>query len=859
MPRRSQAKTYPIFTISAIALLGSLFFGIQYYAALQTQREASREISELEKIDTISIPAEKTKQEAISLTLKNAQEKLVLSTFITRITAAGAGFVTAGGFLLAIFQYLDLRRKEQEQEIHKQYSELWEGLLQTEASNSRFVISLLDLYDVFQLQSPSPDQIETSLSALGVFGRVLKGKLFNISQDLRDLADYAYARSFKLCLSKFPDNFKTFSWQGIRCANLDLSASNLDLSRLDLRDTCLDGGNFSELQLKNAILTGSSLRMCNLGGANLYGANLDNTDLTDADLSYADLTNANLNNANIFNTNLAGSILKGSSIGFETIDWRLSINWRDAIFDDAIKEKLFVKYGPNNKDGVKILFLLYEYPFKVSGGGWTAAYHIIRTLRLKGANITVAVPWHNTQISQYVLGSDITLIPCGSEEKEAGGSGQSSSEEPQYTATYDFKLIADFAFALIDIIQQKQNQYDVIIAHDWLTMPAAYQLSKRLMCPWIAHFHSIGSQRQKKPVNPGILQIEKHYSGLADHIFVPGKQTKRLLAADYAINETRISVIPNPMLFEVETHDFHFKTSTVGEYHSQRVIYTGRLQWQKGIDVFISLMDAISSMRPGTDFRIFGKCEENKLDYYNNLELVESVNVCGEGGLLRGPLPDNVRIVDILAVEEGLEQDFLEYRPIDIACNWESIKNQSYTLSACDAMTSNAHSLHYWFRLEAIDTDSRKQTYLVRIQGWEHSGLASLIKFDKKKPATNIYKRFKTWETREDVFTGASVCVVPSRHEPFGMVVLESMARGVPVIYPSHSGVADKMHSGIKVNFEDHDKVYSEIIRLLDSPEYWKEIVDQQLEEIQKYAEFSKDELPNDMLRHMMKRVHKKS
>ncbi len=48
-----------------------------------------------------------------------------------------------------------------------------------------------------------------------------------------------------------------------------------------------------------------------------------------------------------------------------------------------------------------------------------------------------------------------------------------------------------------------------------------------------------------------------------------------------------------------------------------------------------------------------------------------------------------------------------------------------------------------------------------------------------------------SWNERFEAYSHATVVVVPSRAEPFGLVILEAMECGVPVLYPSNAGVAE--------------------------------------------------------------------
>jgi glycosyltransferase involved in cell wall biosynthesis len=99
------------------------------------------------------------------------------------------------------------------------------------------------------------------------------------------------------------------------------------------------------------------------------------------------------------------------------------------------------------------------------------------------------------------------------------------------------------------------------------------------------------------------------------------------------------------------------------------------------------------------------------------------------------------------------------------------------------------------------------------------------------------------WNKRGEAFRGASVIVVPSRAEPFGMVILEAMEHRVPVIYPADSGAAEVLQSGVKVKADDTGLVAKEIIRLLSELGNWELMVRTQADEISTYPERGYEEL----------------
>ncbi len=75
-----------------------------------------------------------------------------------------------------------------------------------------------------------------------------------------------------------------------------------------------------------------------------------------------------------------------------------------------------------------------------------------------------------------------------------------------------------------------------------------------------------------------------------------------------------------------------------------------------------------------------------------------------------------------------------------------------------------------------------------------------------------------TDDEREILLSGASVFVLPSVVEPFGIAALEAMAAGVPTIISKTSGVAEISSSTFRVDFWDVDEFASRIVELLEYP-----------------------------------------
>jgi len=73
-------------------------------------------------------------------------------------------------------------------------------------------------------------------------------------------------------------------------------------------------------------------------------------------------------------------------------------------------------------------------------------------------------------------------------------------------------------------------------------------------------------------------------------------------------------------------------------------------------------------------------------------------------------------------------------------------------------------------------------------------------------------------DEREILLSGASIFILPSVVEPFGIAALEAMAAGVPTIVSKTSGVAEMSSSSFRVDFWDVKEFASRIAELLEYP-----------------------------------------
>jgi glycosyltransferase involved in cell wall biosynthesis len=403
---------------------------------------------------------------------------------------------------------------------------------------------------------------------------------------------------------------------------------------------------------------------------------------------------------------------------------------------------------------VRVLMLGWEFPPFISGGLGTACHGLTRAMTRLGAEVLfvlpradagpipsgtllprrasgaaqgrlelVAVPASITspygasmatadlarRATEAALATQVPALPMLEEgHLKVIGAGSGGGYEGDLLGR-----ITDYATRCMNMT--KDEQFDLVHAHDWVTFPAGQAIAARTGRPLIVHVHSTEFDRSGEVVNQAVYDIERQGMHAAAAVIAVSNLTKRIIVERYGVPPEKVHVVHNgiePLRAGALAGSAGLSGHAASGNGSpeKTVLFLGRLTMQKGPSFFVDAAARILRRQGGVRFIIAG---------WGDLapQVIHQVAAMGLGTKIRFT-------------------GFLRGREVE----------QAYRL--------------------------------------------------------------------------ADVYVMPSVSEPFGLTALEAVQFGVPVILSKNSGAAEVLHAGaMKCDFWDVDKMASQILSLLASPE----------------------------------------
>jgi|ERR1017187_522341 glycosyltransferase involved in cell wall biosynthesis len=289
----------------------------------------------------------------------------------------------------------------------------------------------------------------------------------------------------------------------------------------------------------------------------------------------------------------------------------------------------------------KVLMLGWEFP-PIINGGLGVACHDLSCAMSELANITMVVPKsspdfkvknmnligiNNIDPNSYGDISDASLngtlpfkLHCVPSDLNPYYSEQSANFQKRSDGFMDSQALSGhqmresfnidnlyggdvinkvFQYAEITSNLAAKIDFDVIHAHDWMTMLAGIKIKQQTGKPLVMHIHSLEVDRSGVNSTGWVYDLEKKGMKYADLLMPVSNFTANNIHQYYGIKKNKMSVIHNG---SVVVEPFKSKRT----FKEKTVLFVGRLTRQKGPERFLDIASKVLETNPDVRFVMAG-------------------------------------------------------------------------------------------------------------------------------------------------------------------------------------------------------------------------------------------------------------
>ncbi len=263
---------------------------------------------------------------------------------------------------------------------------------------------------------------------------------------------------------------------------------------------------------------------------------------------------------------------------------------------------------------MKVLMFGWEFPPMNTGGLGTASYGLTKGLTQNGVSITLVLPQAPGESEKAGLGflkirsANVTNLKIKSVQSAMVAYMNPQDYEQRMlrmkgrNPIYGSNLFEEVErFASQAAIIAKEEQFDIIHAHDWMTFKAGMAAKRVSGKPLVVHVHATEFDRTGGlGANEHVYSIEKEGMMQADAVIAVSNYTKQKIMENYGIPESKIKVVHNA----IDKDDI--PSVEVQKPSEKTVLYLGRITLQKGPDYFIAAAKKALEADPNIRFIIAG-------------------------------------------------------------------------------------------------------------------------------------------------------------------------------------------------------------------------------------------------------------
>ncbi len=232
---------------------------------------------------------------------------------------------------------------------------------------------------------------------------------------------------------------------------------------------------------------------------------------------------------------------------------------------------------------------------------------IVSNLRVIGIDANPA-PY----TTQHVLSDAVSLSSWNYQFPEKNITLSSDLDTAQTTeeATVRYQFSGGYGPNLLEEVERyglagaeiaRQEKFDIIHAHDWLTYQAGIAAKKISGKPLVVHVHATEFDRAGINADAPIFKMEHEGMEAADKIIAVSEWTKNIIINNYSIPADKITVVHNGALPAKQNEDI--QRPPIGK---PIITFLGRITFQKGPEYFVDAAEKVLSKFPDVHFVMAG-------------------------------------------------------------------------------------------------------------------------------------------------------------------------------------------------------------------------------------------------------------
>ncbi len=340
---------------------------------------------------------------------------------------------------------------------------------------------------------------------------------------------------------------------------------------------------------------------------------------------------------------------------------------------------------------MRVFMLGWEFPPFISGGLGTACYGLTKAMSALGTDVMFVLPRPvSTPFSTHVrlvspqrgsalaspdtemrldefervtfrtVNADITdpyqsaasraqqrsrTSNFGATNPAEAGAGKSGFLGPNKPAGYAGDLFAEVQrYATLAAEIARQESFDVIHAHDWMTFPAGLAVSGIKGVPLVVHVHSTEFDRSGAHVDQRIYDIERRGMHGAIKVIAVSYLTKNQITHQFGIDPGKVEVVYNAIEANGEGFDQEKFSITKDE---KIVLFLGRITMQKGPEYFLAAAKKVLEVMDNVKFVMAGSGDMIRRTIEMAAELGIGHKVLFTGFLRGGDVEKVFRMADL--------------------------------------------------------------------------------------------------------------------------------------------------------------------------------------------------------------------